>query len=60
MDAQVQYRLLKSRLIALEMNTEAFLRICTPDEEMWEKFGWKGKTVTEIITDIVEIGLPSI
>ena len=57
---QRKFRFLKSRLIALEMNTEAFLRICTPDQEVWGKFGWRGKKVIEIITQIVENGLPTL
>jgi len=59
-ELQRKYRFLKSRIIALEMNTEAFLKICTPDEEIWEKFGWRGKKVTEIITKIVDTGLPAL
>ena len=59
-DVQRKFRLLKSRIIALEMNTEAFLKICTPDEEIWEKFGWSGKKVIEIITQIVDRGLPTL
>jgi hypothetical protein len=42
------------------MNIEAFLKICTPDQEIWEKFGWKGKKVAEIITQVVEMGLPTL
>ena len=57
---QREFRFLKSRIIALEMNTEVFLKICTPDAEIWEKFGWSGKKVTEIITQIVEMGLPTL
>ena len=41
------------------MNTEAFLKICTPDQKIWERFGWKGKKVGEIISQIVERGLPA-
>ena len=58
------------------MNTEAFLRICTPDpvnkqtmfrkfvsiillaQVIWEKFGWTGKSVHAIITQIAESGVP--
>ena len=57
---QRKYRFIKSRLIALEMNTEAFLKICTPDQEIWRKFGWRGKKVIEIITQIIENGLPTL
>ena len=75
------------RLAALELNTEAFLRICTPDpvsfynswwsiidycphfsslreraddlkKVIWEKFGWVGKDVHAIISQIAESGLP--
>jgi len=41
-DVQREFRLLKSRLIALEMNTEAFLKICTPDQDLGE-FWVEGK-----------------
>ena len=58
-DVQRNFRLLKSRIIAIEMNTEAFLKICTPDQKIWEKFGWKGKKVGDIISQIVERGLPA-
>ena len=56
---QRNFRLLKARQVALEMNTEAFLKICTPDSNVWEKFGWKGKKVGEIITQIVDVGFPN-
>eukprot|EP00092_Neocalanus_flemingeri_P020674 GFUD01022404.1.p1 GENE.GFUD01022404.1~~GFUD01022404.1.p1 ORF type:complete len:488 (-),score=106.01 GFUD01022404.1:146-1486(-) len=54
LEVQRNFRLMKSRLIAIEMNTEAFLKICTPDQEIWEKFGWRDKTVLEIITEIAD------
>jgi len=56
--SQQEARMLKSRLAALELNTEAFLRICTPDPVIWEKFGWVGKDVHAIISQIAESGLP--
>jgi len=56
--SQQEARMLKSRMAALELNTEAFLRICTPDQVIWEKFGWVGKDVHAIISQIAESGLP--
>ena len=53
-EVQLKYRFLKSRLIALEINTEAFLKICTPDQRIWEKIGWRGKNIRELVTQIVE------
>ena len=57
-DEQVQWRFLRARLAALEKNTEAFLKICTPDTDVWDRFGWRGKHVHDIIEKILEDGQP--
>merc|ERR1712045_415241 len=52
-------RVVKSRKAALELNTEAFLKICIPHNDMWNKFGWRGKNVSQIVSQIVDNGIPT-
>ena len=49
----------RSRKAALEVNTEAFLKICIPHSEVWNRFGWSGKTVSQIVSQIVDNGIPT-
>ena len=58
-ESQVGYRIVKSRRAALELNTEAFMKICIPHNEVWNKFGWRGKGVSQIISQIVDNGVPT-
>ena len=51
---QVGYRIVRCRRAALELNTEAFMKICIPHNEVWNKFGWRGKGVSQIISQIVD------
>ena len=38
---------------------EAFLKICIPHNELWDKFGWRGKNVCQIVSQIVDVGIPT-
>ena len=58
-ESQVSYRLVRCRRAALELNTEAFMKICIPHNEVWNKFGWRGKGVSQIISQIVDNGVPT-
>ena len=49
---------MKSKLAALEFNTEAFLKICIPHHNVWDSLGWTDKKVTDIVSQIVDHGLP--
>ena len=55
---QLNYRRQRSRLAALEINTETFLKICIPNDMIWERLGWRGKKVIEIVSQIVNQDLP--
>ena len=57
---QLGYRRQRSRLAALELNTEALLKICIPSQVVWDRLGWRGQRVTNIITQIVDQGLPAL
>ena len=57
---QLDYRRQRSRLAALELNTEALLKICIPSQDVWDRLGWRGQQVTDIITQIVDRGLPAL
>ena len=57
--SQVGYRIVRCRRAALELNTEAFMKICIPHNEVWNKFGWRGKGVSQIISQIVDNGVPT-
>ena len=57
---QLDYRRQRSRLAALELNTEALLKICIPSQTVWDRLGWRGQQVTDIITQIVDRGLPAL
>ena len=57
---QLDYRRQRSRLAALELNTEALLKICIPSQAVWDRLGWRGQQVTDIITQIVDRGLPAL
>ena len=39
--------------------SEAFLKICIPHNELWDKFGWRGKNVSQIVSQIVDVGIPT-
>ena len=58
-ESQVIYRTQRCRRAALELNTEAFMKICIPSNEVWNKFGWRGKGVSQIISQIVDNGVPT-
>ena len=58
-ESQVNYRTLRCRRAALELNTEAFMKICIPHNEVWNKLGWRGKGVSQIISQIVDNGVPT-
>jgi len=55
---QLKWRKVKSKLAALELNTEALLKICIPHENVWDSLGWRDKRVIDIISQIVDYGLP--
>ena len=57
--SQARYRSVRGRRVALELNTEAFLNICIPHTEVWNKLGWRGKNVSQIISQIVDNGIPT-
>ena len=57
-NSQARYRSVRARRAALELNTAAFLNICIPHSEVWNNFGWRGKNVSQIISQIVDNGIP--
>jgi len=57
-DDQLRFRKMKSKRAALEINTEEFVKICIPHENVWNSLGWRGKKISYIISQIVDHGLP--
>ena len=51
---QLMYRLVKLRLKVLRTNFGKLLCICVPEKEKWQEFGWVGKTVDEILDDLMK------
>ena len=51
---QLMYRLVKLRLKVLRTNFGKLLCICVREKEKWQEFGWVGKTVDEILDDLMK------
>ena len=50
---QLAYRFTKLNIQVLRLNIGNFLTICVPDKTKWTEFGWDGKTVDEIMDDLL-------
>ena len=45
---------MKLRLRVLTINVGKLVCLCVPEREKWKEFGWIGKTVDEILDDLVK------
>ena len=50
---QLTFRIVKLRLRVLRSNIGKLLCLCVPEKEKWNEFGWVGKSVDEILDDLV-------
>ena len=57
---QVKYRLARREIEDSRINIRRLLEICVPNDSIWTKYGWKSKSVEDILFDIQIRGFGSI
>ena len=57
---QLQFRLVQSEIKILKANIARLFSLCVPDGEQWAKYGWAGRTVEQIMTELAKQEMPNL